>query len=98
MNPRSTLRSVPDTIETLRNTLQKLEQNLDPTADAVALADLKRVVLNRIAELEIVKALAPEVAESPKAPDPTALLPPSAETGGDLPAADAQTGQLEKLD
>jgi hypothetical protein len=37
----------------LRATLQELEQGLDPIKDARAMAELKRLILLRIAELEM---------------------------------------------
>jgi hypothetical protein len=48
-----TLRSVPDTINSLRMTLQQLEQTADTARDSMAFAQLKRIFLKRIAELEI---------------------------------------------
>lgn len=47
-----TLRSLRDTIESLRTILRKTEQTSDPDQDAVAVNDLKRILQNRIAELE----------------------------------------------
>jgi hypothetical protein len=41
-----------DTLESLRITLQKLEHSLDSMQDATAMAELKRSILLRIAELE----------------------------------------------
>jgi hypothetical protein len=46
-------RPVPDTIDILRRTLLEIERDLDPVSDASALETLKRIILNRIAELEI---------------------------------------------
>ena len=51
-----TLRSVPDTIESLRATLQRLEQKADTARDSMDFAQLKRILLKRIAELEIEQA------------------------------------------
>jgi hypothetical protein len=45
------IRPSKDVLESLRVTLQKLEHGLDPTHDASAMAELKRMVLLRIAEL-----------------------------------------------
>jgi hypothetical protein len=47
-----TLRSIPDTIEALRVIFLKFEQALDPEYDQAALTELKRIILDRIAELE----------------------------------------------
>jgi hypothetical protein len=49
------IRPSKDVLESLRVTLQKLEHGLDPTHDASAMAELKRMVLLRIAELEAVE-------------------------------------------
>lgn len=51
MSPRPVL----DTIELLRRTLMEVERDLDPVSDAAALAALKRIVMNRIAELEFLQ-------------------------------------------
>jgi hypothetical protein len=53
---RVTLRSVPDTIKSLRITLQHLEQTTDMARDSMDFAQLKRIFLKRIAELEIEQA------------------------------------------
>ena len=47
------IRPLHDTLEALRATLQNLEKGLDPTQDATVVAELKRAVLLRIAELEL---------------------------------------------
>ncbi len=46
-----------DTLESLRITLQKLEHGLDSLQDATAMAELKRSILLRIAELEAANTL-----------------------------------------
>ena len=51
------LRSVPNTIEALRLTLIKLEQTTDSAHDSPHFAQLKGILLNRIAELEAAEAL-----------------------------------------
>ena len=51
------IRRSNDVLESLRVTLQKLEHGLDPIHDAPAMAELKRMLLLRIAELEAVDAL-----------------------------------------
>ena len=48
-----TLRSVPETIKSLRATLKQLEQTTDTARDSMDFAQLKRIFLKRIAELEI---------------------------------------------
>jgi hypothetical protein len=45
--------SSDDVLRLLRATLQELEQGLDPIKDARAMAELKRLILLRIAELEM---------------------------------------------
>lgn len=62
-----------DTLRSLRITLQKLEQNSDGDEDASAMVELKRILLNRIAELEVVSALESEHPEELDTPDPAAL-------------------------
>src|SRR5260370_2491719 len=49
---RMTLRSLRDTVESLRVILRKVEQTADPGQDAAAVIDLKRILRKRIAELE----------------------------------------------
>ena len=48
------LRDPKETIKSLRLILERLEQNADPAEDAVAKGELKRILLRRIAELEVV--------------------------------------------
>ena len=62
-----------DTLRSLRITLQKLEQNFDDDKDASAMVELKRILLNRIAELELVSALASDHPEQMDTPDPAGL-------------------------
>ena len=57
-----TLRSIPDTIESLRVTLQEVERTMDAVHDSADLAELKRIFLDRIAELEIAQARTAEPA------------------------------------
>ena len=47
-----TLRSLRDTVESLRAILRKVEQTADPGQDAADVIDLKRILRKRIAELE----------------------------------------------
>jgi hypothetical protein len=61
-----TPRPILDTLASLRATLQNLEQNTDSTYSPNDLPDLKRVLHNRIAVLEI--APAPELATLPPHP------------------------------
>lgn len=52
----------PETIEILRRTLLEVEQKLDPITDVASIAELKRIVLQRIAELEIEPAPGHQIA------------------------------------
>ena len=58
-----TLRSVPETIKSLRATLKQLEQTTETARDSMDFAQLKRIFLKRIAELEIERIR--ETAEKP---------------------------------
>jgi hypothetical protein len=55
-----TLRSVPETIKSLRATLKQLERSTDTARDSIDFAWLKRLFLKRIAELEGERAGSPE--------------------------------------
>ena len=57
-----TLGSIPDTIESLRVTLQEVEQTMEAVHGSADLAELKRILLDRIAELEIDQARTDEPA------------------------------------
>jgi hypothetical protein len=46
-------RPTPKSLESLHVTLQKLEQTGDPGKDDASISELKRVVLNRIVDLEL---------------------------------------------
>jgi hypothetical protein len=73
-----TVRPSKETLESLRITLQRLEQTVDPMADAQSLADLKRVILGRIADLEALNALSPTASEiqTAAAPDSETTITP----------------------
>jgi hypothetical protein len=57
-------RPTHETLESLRLTLLKIEQSAEPDQDAEALADLKRILLQRIAELEAIEAIESGAAET----------------------------------
>lgn len=59
------------TIESLRLTLQKLEHTREAQYSPEAFAELKRIVLNRVAELELAETLQAE------SPDSVESLPPA---------------------
>jgi hypothetical protein len=61
-----------ETIEVLFRTLLEVEQQLDPVSDAASIAELKRIVLQRIAVLEIERAREPQIASLCDSPPPTA--------------------------
>ena len=42
-----------ESIEVLRRTLLEVEEKLSPVSDTASVAELRRIVLKRIAELEI---------------------------------------------
>jgi len=66
-----------DTLESLRVTLQQLEQTADPARDADSMAQLKRVLMNRIADLELLEALTTEDVEAAGLSSPAELVPPA---------------------
>ncbi len=80
-------RTSRDTLRSLRITLQKLEQNFDDDKDASAMVELKRILLNRIAELELVSALASDHPDQMDTPDPAGLPATSAGGRGGRPEA-----------
>ena len=94
------LQTSQELLTSLRVTLQKLEQNPDPAQDPAALADLKTILLNRIAELEVALTLEP-AAETPKPPAAADLVPPASMSDGSSgkDASDPATPlPAEKLD
>jgi hypothetical protein len=93
------LRPDEDVLNSLRITLQKLEQDPNVAQNAESLAAFKNIILNRIADLEMAATLAPpDSAEAPP-PAPSDLVPP-ASIAQDEPQQGAATGspELEKLD
>jgi len=71
-------RPAHETLESLRLTLLKVEQTAEPDQDREALADLKRILLQRIAELEAVQAIE-SAAALQSAPGQTEDKPSSAD-------------------
>jgi hypothetical protein len=91
---RPTLKS----LESLNLTLQKLEQTGGPGKDDATITELKRVLLNRIADLELSKTLETEDEKIDKAPDLADLaLPPSTTEEGSAGEHTEKTS-LGKLD
>lgn len=89
-------RSTQETLESLRVTLQKLEQAADPASNGQDVVELKQILLNRIAELETLHALQP--AEAEPEPAPSDLPPLAVVTEGDATKAVAETIPPEKFD
>lgn len=95
------LRPSPQTLESLRLTLQNLEQSADPTSDPQELAELKGILLRRIADLEVLDALSSQSETSPVCDEQsdaaTADLPPLEIVAAEEPAAEiVDTTQLDK--
>jgi len=90
-------RPTPKSLELLRMTLQKLEQT-SPASGEASIADLKRVLVNRIADLELAKTLEPADAEFDEAHEPADLVPPQSKTEERSHEMAGDTLQLEKLD
>lgn len=85
---------MPNTIEALRITLQKLDQNRDAYSPE-AFDELKRIILNRIAELELTAAMVaqPSVPLETGAADSSLepASPPSVEPGLTPPSLPEET-------
>jgi hypothetical protein len=93
-----TSRPSRETLESLRVTLHKLEQTTDSASDGQDVAELKQILLNRIAELETLNALSPPDSEPASAPAPTELPPLAAVTEEESIKDTGETVPLEKLD
>ena len=93
-----TARSAQETLESLRVTLQRLEQASDLAADRQDIAELKQILLNRIAELETLNCLHPQPAAAEKA-RPLSDLPALAVATAEDPVKEAaEAASVEKLD
>jgi hypothetical protein len=90
------VRPTHETLESLRVTLQKVEQTTDPASDGQDVTELKQILLNRIGELEALQALQPQEVASAAAPSD---LPPLAVSNAEEAAREpAQAPNLDKLD
>jgi hypothetical protein len=71
--------------EALRSTLQMVEQQCGLAPDDPGLVELKRILLNRIAELEAVEAASEQSAREPheSAAGPAAILSSAVRRAGD---------------
>ena len=92
-----TVRSSRETLESLRVTLQKLEQTTDATADGRDVAELQQILLNRIAELEALNALQPAGADTSNVSAPSDLPHLAAVTEEEATKDVMDTMSLEKL-
>jgi hypothetical protein len=82
----------------LNLTLQKLEQTNDLDTDDASINELKRVLLNRIADLELSKTIETEISEVEHALELVDLVaPPSMTEEGSL-EEDIDKTLLDKLD
>lgn len=95
------LRPSPQTLESLRHTLQNLEQSADPTSDPQELAELKGILLRRIADLELLNALSAHTGASAVSGEQSNaaladLAPPEIVAAEEPTAQTADTTQLDK--
>jgi hypothetical protein len=80
------VRPAHETLESLRLTLVKVEQSAEPEQDAEALAELKRILLHRVAELEAIEAIESATHATPESadqPNPADLVTPASMTVDD---------------
>jgi len=91
-------RPTPKSLESLRVTLQKLEQTSAPGGGDVSMGELKRVLVNRIADLELTKTLVLAEAETDEAHEPSDLIPPQSRTGEGSHEMASDAIPIEKLD
>jgi hypothetical protein len=87
-----------ETLDSLRVTLHKLEQTTDLASDGQDAAELKQILLNRIAELETLNALNPQDPEPAPPSAPSDLPPLSVVTEEGANKDVMETVPLEKLD
>lgn len=91
-------RPTQKTLESLHVTLQKLEQTDNPGRDEESITELKRVLLNRIVDLELSKTLETGESEIENKPEPAELVPPKTELEKASADQMIDSTQLEKLD
>jgi hypothetical protein len=75
-----------------------LEQTVHPGKDDASISELKRVLLNRIADLELSKTFYAQDDEIDEAPDPAELISPPSTTKEGTPEKDIDNTPLDKLD
>ena len=91
-------RTSSENLESLRATLQKLEQTDAPAEDPESFADLKRILLSRIADLELAQMLETAEAATDKAPNAADLVPPPLAEEENHPEGPGKDTDLENLD
>ena len=91
-------RPTPKSLESLSLTLQKLEQSSDPEKDDDSIVELKRVLLNRIADLELSRKLVTENDESDQACELAEVVPSPLVAEDTTHEAPREKTPLEKLD
>src|SRR3954469_13588165 len=88
-----------ETIESLRLTLDTLEQSSDTANDAEGAGELKRILLARIADLEMLDALHVQSAAVGNAPDgPNALGAVDLTSAADVAAVELAPVDLPNID
>jgi hypothetical protein len=88
------INSPRETLESLRITVARLEQSTDLSTDPQGAAELKRILLARIADLEVLAALEAQSPEPSSKPDDSpvnsvAALPPLEIVAAEEPAEEA---------
>jgi hypothetical protein len=94
-------RPTQKTLESLHVTLQKLEQTENSAQDEESISELKRVLLNRIVDLELSKTLETGEPETENKPEPADLIAPQREAekaSPDQVGDPTDTTALAKLD
>jgi heme oxygenase len=93
-------RPTQKTLESLHVTLQKLEQTENSVQDEESISELKRVLLNRIVDLELSKTLETGVTETETEikPEPADLVLPKIEEEKTPSDQRVDLIELEKLD
>jgi hypothetical protein len=90
-------RPTPETLESLQATLRKLEETDSRDEDPKSISELKRVLLNRIADLELAQLLDTTNPSADK-PDPSELVPPPSTLEEAPQEGSSRDPDLEKLD
>jgi hypothetical protein len=91
-------RPTSKTLRSLHATLQKLEQTDNSAETPQSISELKRVVLNRIADLELTQVLETADIETDEALDADDLIPPPSTPEEELLDEFVENNNLDKLD